>query len=242
MCHLKLDMICCTAWKIYRLKISICPLLRKCSERDRRARHEPVSRRDNAMLGWSSIIIYEGYIGDCFDRIPGIVSQARRHLHDTELEVIERIHRRLGNSLFLVNHFTVILVLHFVRDNGLNSRRVEISMWGDWDETMSGKQAVRGENPYNNLYRTITITSKNRCNGEGKRQNEFAEWHVAWLAEWHNYAECKIWKKAQRNKLNWKVCGRLCRAFFSANLSEQLFCWSINYCWLKPTRQSRKSQ
>ena len=115
------------------------------------ARHEPVSRRDDAMLGWSSIIIYEGYIGDCFDRIPGIVSQARRHLHDTELEVIERIHRRLGNSLFLVNHFTVILVFHFVRDNGLNSRRVEISMWGDWDETMSGKQAVRGENPYNNF-------------------------------------------------------------------------------------------
>ena len=151
MCHLKLDMICCTAWKIYRLKISICPLLRKCSERDRRARHEPVSRRDNAMLGWSSIIIYEGYIGDCFDRIPGIVSQARRHLHNTQLEVIERIHRRLGNSLFWVNNFTVILVLHFVRDNGLNSRRVEISMWGDWDETMSGKQAVRGENPYNNF-------------------------------------------------------------------------------------------
>ena len=28
--------------------------------------------------------------------------------------------------------------------------------------------------------------------GEGKRRNEFAEWHVAWLAEWHNYAECKI--------------------------------------------------
>ena len=39
-------------------------------------------------------------------------------------------------------------------------------------------------------------------NGEGKRQNEFVEWHVAWLAEWHNYAECKIWKMTQRNKLN----------------------------------------
>ena len=50
--------------------------------------------------------------------------------------------------------------------------------------------------------------------GEGKRRNEFAEWHVAWLAEWHNYAECKIWKMAQRNKLNWKTCARLCRAFF----------------------------
>ena len=39
-------------------------------------------------------------------------------------------------------------------------------------------------------------------NGGGKRWNEFTEWHVAWLAEWHNYAECKIWKMAQRNKLN----------------------------------------
>ena len=29
-------------------------------------------------------------------------------------------------------------------------------------------------------------------NGEGKRRNEFAEWHVAWLAEWHNYAEFNI--------------------------------------------------
>ena len=25
--------------------------------------------------------------------------------------------------------------------------------------------------------------------GEVERRNEFAEWHVAWLAEWHNYAE-----------------------------------------------------
>ena len=41
--------------------------------------------------------------------------------------------------------------------------------------------------------------------GEGKRRNEFAEWHVAWLAEWHNYAEFNIrsWM-IQRNKLNWK--------------------------------------
>ena len=66
--------------------------------------------------------------------------------------------------------------------------------------------------------------------GEGKRWNEFAKWHVAWLAEWHNYAECKIWKMAQRNILNWKTCARLCHALFGANLSEQLFCWSINYC------------
>ena len=37
--------------------------------------------------------------------------------------------------------------------------------------------------------------------GESKRRNEFAEWHVAWLAEWHNYAECKIWK--MRKEINW---------------------------------------
>ena len=30
--------------------------------------------------------------------------------------------------------------------------------------------------------------------GEGKRRNEFTEWHVAWLKEWHNYAKCNIWK------------------------------------------------
>ena len=29
-------------------------------------------------------------------------------------------------------------------------------------------------------------------NGEGKMRNEFAEWHVAWLAQWHNYAEFNI--------------------------------------------------
>ena len=61
--------------------------------------------------------------------------------------------------------------------------------------------------------------------GEGKRRNEFSEWHVAWLAEWHNYAECKIWKLAQINKLNWKAYARHSRAFFGANLSEQLLCW-----------------
>ena len=27
-----------------------------------------------------------------------------------------------------------------------------------------------------------------RC-GEGKRRKEFAEWYVAWRAEWHNYAK-----------------------------------------------------
>ena len=44
------------------------------------------------------------YISDFFDRIPGIISQARRHLYGTDFQVIECIHRRLGDSLFLVNH------------------------------------------------------------------------------------------------------------------------------------------
>ena len=51
---------------------------------------------------------------------------------------------------------------------------------------------------------------------EGKRQNEFAEWHVAWLAERHNYAEFDLWKMAQRNKLNRKAWACLFRAFFDA--------------------------
>ena len=38
-------------------------------------------------------------------------------------------------------------------------------------------------------------------NGEGKMRNEFAEWHVAWLAKWHNYAELNLWKMAQRKKI-----------------------------------------
>ena len=33
--------------------------------------------------------------------------------------------------------------------------------------------------------------------GEGKRRNELAECHMAWLAEWHNYAEYNSWKMAQ---------------------------------------------
>ena len=41
--------------------------------------------------------------------------------------------------------------------------------------------------------------------GKGKRRNEFVEWHVAWVAEWHNYAECNIRRMTHRNKLNWKV-------------------------------------
>ena len=49
--------------------------------------------------------------------------------------------------------------------------------------------------------------------GEGKRRNVFAVWHVAWLGEWHNYAECNICRLTKRNKLDWKVSA----PFFGAN-------------------------
>jgi len=83
------------------------------------------------------------------------------------------------------------------------------------------------------ITRLICIQSRLCSNGarspeatnisEGKRRNEFAEWYVAWLAEWHNYVECNICRMTQRNKLNWKV-----RPFLAPiNLQTQpLFqCW-----------------
>ena len=45
--------------------------------------------------------------------------------------------------------------------------------------------------PFRKLIPPFTLT------GEGKRRNEFAEWHVAWLAVRHNYAEFNLWKMAQ---------------------------------------------
>ena len=42
------------------------------------------------------------YLGDFFDRLPAIIAQARRRMHDTEFEVIERIHRRLRDTLYLL--------------------------------------------------------------------------------------------------------------------------------------------
>ena len=44
-----------------------------------------------------------------------------------------------------------------------------------------------------------------RCNRRVNEWNEFVEWHVAWLAEWHNYAECNIYRMTQRNKFNSKA-------------------------------------
>ena len=53
--------------------------------------------------------------------------------------------------------------------------------------------------------------------GEGKSRNEFAEWHVAWLAEWYNFAECNICRMIQRNKLNWKL-----HPFLAPKMHKQL--------------------
>ena len=64
-------------------------------------------------------------------------------------------------------------------------------------------------NRFHLLLKYLSIRNSLSCvpsaPGEGKRRNEFAEWHVPWLAEWHNYAEFNIlsWM-IQRNKLNWK--------------------------------------
>ena len=48
---------------------------------------------------------------------------------------------------------------------------------------------------------TLNDLSTKLSLGAGKRGNEFAEWHVAWLAEWHNYAEFNLWKMAQRKNI-----------------------------------------
>lgn len=36
--------------------------------------------------------------------IPAIIFLARRHIHDAEHKVIQRIHRRLGDALYLLKH------------------------------------------------------------------------------------------------------------------------------------------
>ena len=68
--------------------------------------------------------------------------------------------------------------------------------------------------PYNVSYLTRTeyLEIRKACvgledcptyfSGEGKRRNEFAEWHLASLVERHNYAECNICRMTKRNKLN----------------------------------------
>ena len=77
------------------------------------------------------------------------------------------------------------------------------------------------------------ILEKHNYNREGKSKNEFAEWHVAWLGKWHNYAEFNIWKISQRNKLKKEsMRGSLQRVFFfGAILQEQPLCRSVYYLY-----------
>ena len=39
----------------------------------------------------------------------------------------------------------------------------------------------------------ITRISGQSVSGKGKRQREYAEWHVACSAAWHNYAKHDTW-------------------------------------------------
>ena len=81
-------------------------------------------------------------------------------------------------------------------------------------------------------YQRLTLNMKStkiqswpNPSGEGKRRNEFVEWHVAWLAAWHNYAEYNIRSMTQRNKLNWKV-----RPFLAPiNFQTQPLCSGSTY-------------
>ena len=67
--------------------------------------------------------------------------------------------------------------------------------------------------------------------GEGKTRNDFAEWHVAWIAERHNYAEFNSWKMEQRNILNRKACVSLCRAFFVAKFEGEIARLKLKHSW-----------
>ena len=55
------------------------------------------------------------------------------------------------------------------------------------------QRIVHGQGASNIIYSTIVFNFDVFRLGEGKRQNEFAEWHVAWFAEWHNYEESNKW-------------------------------------------------
>ena len=70
--------------------------------------------------------------------------------------------------------------------------------------------------------------------GEGKRRNEFAEWHVAWLAEWHNYVECNICRMTQRSTLNWKVYPFL----VPINLKTQPLFYNVDIQWQSKSHES----
>ena len=61
------------------------------------------------------------------------------------------------------------------------------------------------------------------------RRNEFVEWHVAWLAEWHNYAECNICriKKIKLKKL--KIAPLFGANQYSQAATVLLWCCGLDY-------------
>ena len=71
-------------------------------------------------------------------------------------------------------------------------------------------------------------------NGEGKRRNEFAEWHVAWLAEWYNYVECNICRMTQRNKLK-------CVLFWRQSICKRRLCFNVNMRWQSKSQEGSLS-
>ena len=72
--------------------------------------------------------------------------------------------------------------------------------------------------------------------GEGKRRNEFVEWHVAWLAEWHNFVECNICRMTQRNKLKWKV-----RPFWRQSICKRSRCFNVDIRWQSKSHEGSLS-
>ena len=50
---------------------------------------------------------------------------------------------------------------------------------------------------FNTIPRHIIYCSPKLQSSEGKRWNEFAAWHVASPAGWHNYAGCNICRMTQ---------------------------------------------
>ena len=67
-------------------------------------------------------------------------------------------------------------------------------------------------------------------------RNEFAEWHEAWLAEWHNLVACNVCRMTQRNKLNWKV-----RPFWRQSICKRSRCFNVDIRWQSKSHEGSLS-
>ena len=72
--------------------------------------------------------------------------------------------------------------------------------------------------------------------GEAKGRNEITEWHVAWIAERYNYAECNICRITHRNKLKGKV-----RLSFGANKFPKVAAFSMLRAQLRFQKATKDS-